>query len=806
MENKISQLVAEYKNGNIQASQELYNLTVTKMFNMAYSILGTNNRQDAEDVVQESYMSAFMNINQLNDPSKFNAWLTTIVANNAKAYLSKRKNNKLFVVLDEDDANCWTDENFSDTSFIEHQNNTEKSEIILSIINSLPDEQRICIVMYYYNQMPVSEIATALGVPEGTVKSRLHKARLTIKAEVEKLEQNGTKLYGVGIGASIFAALNTKANATQPSATLAQKLFSQANNTINTNTAVNTAKSATAVAKKRGVSMGAKIALGVVGVAILAGIIITVVSLGNKPEIDTPVDTDTTIIQQKATEEITETEESTQTATDSNATDVVAIDNKGLTTEISIDDLMADTGIKKENISSLSSEFITDDIIKVTAFQKEGDSKTFLFTTEGKQIDAGDFTRVVNTTKSFANMPSTDYAGRENYFNITYKDEEKEYNIFGLMDINGDMVIKDEYAYITVISPTYALAYKAVEQTSDDQPICPTLSDVSNDYFMDTTGVIDIYNVKTGKKLDKASGIKMTDNLKIQATADYVCLQYSDVDENQDGSPDIIAYDKDGKEFDFEKEYGALSNLEEICEFSPAYNPVTLSIETKLDETTYSDVKYLVDKDGKQVSDEYYDIKRVNDYFVTMEITEEGPYKYGIIDSNGKVISECKFDEVHYPTGSFSEFNLFESGLCLVTYEEKLAYINLNGEFVTEPVEFELPYGYQGYLLKVDRPDIIDEGSKLLTPSGVIVNGENGKWVSSISSNSMTYVLREEKGHADNYTLYDYMSNPLFTISNESLLEDCTTKADISVNATSTFATAVTTDNKIILYSIEQAK
>lgn len=73
----------------------------------------------------------------------------------------------------------------------------ETKKIMQGILDQLPDEQRLCVLMYYYDELSVKEIAETLGCSTRTVKSRLNYARKYIKKECEKQEKKGTKLYSM---------------------------------------------------------------------------------------------------------------------------------------------------------------------------------------------------------------------------------------------------------------------------------------------------------------------------------------------------------------------------------------------------------------------------------------------------------------------------------------------------------------------------------------------------------------------------------------------------------------------------------
>lgn len=71
----------------------------------------------------------------------------------------------------------------------------ETKRLMKEILDGLPEDQKLCVLMYYYEELSVSDIADALGCSTGTVKSRLNYARKKIRNDVEELERKGTKLY-----------------------------------------------------------------------------------------------------------------------------------------------------------------------------------------------------------------------------------------------------------------------------------------------------------------------------------------------------------------------------------------------------------------------------------------------------------------------------------------------------------------------------------------------------------------------------------------------------------------------------------
>lgn len=179
--------------------EEIYKKTYAKAYAVAIQIV--KNKEDAKDILQESYIAAFNSMDSIRDKSKTGAWINKIVANRCKDWL-KKKNPMLFSDLKNDeDADMEFEDNIENDKqeFMpeESVDYEDTKKIMQEILFKLSDEQRLCILMYYYDEMSVNEIAETLECSTGTIKSRLNYARKYIKAEVEELEKKGTKLYGI---------------------------------------------------------------------------------------------------------------------------------------------------------------------------------------------------------------------------------------------------------------------------------------------------------------------------------------------------------------------------------------------------------------------------------------------------------------------------------------------------------------------------------------------------------------------------------------------------------------------------------
>jgi RNA polymerase sigma factor (sigma-70 family) len=174
--------------------EKIYNEAYRAVYWTAMSLL--KNEADAEDIVQETFVSLIESYDSLNDKDKVIPWLKKIAANKCLNRLTRTKTD---TVEDEFFENVEAvAEDFLPDSIIESE---EARRIVMDIINNkLSDDIRRTLILFYFDDLSTREIAEALGVPEGTVRRRLNFARNKIKKEVEKYEEeNDTKLFGMAI-------------------------------------------------------------------------------------------------------------------------------------------------------------------------------------------------------------------------------------------------------------------------------------------------------------------------------------------------------------------------------------------------------------------------------------------------------------------------------------------------------------------------------------------------------------------------------------------------------------------------------
>lgn len=196
--NDLKEMIEKAAAGEENALEKIYNLTYVQGFAIALQMV--KNEQDAMDIMQDAYISAFRNLKKIEDPKRLKSWFNCIVANKCKDWLKKKKPQLFSDISTGDDdrefEDTIADENltFSPEGSVDY---AETKRLMKEILDGLPEDQKLCVLMYYYEELSVSDIADALGCSTGTVKSRLNYARKKIRNDVEELERKGTKLYGV---------------------------------------------------------------------------------------------------------------------------------------------------------------------------------------------------------------------------------------------------------------------------------------------------------------------------------------------------------------------------------------------------------------------------------------------------------------------------------------------------------------------------------------------------------------------------------------------------------------------------------
>lgn len=155
--------IIKAKNGDNEAFLELINENKLNIYRVARGIL--SNEHDIEDAIQNTIIKAYEKINTLKKNEFFRTWLVRILINECNEIIRK---NKRIVSINE-------------SNHEEKYNDYYENIDLANAINSLSEELRVTTVLFYFEDMSIKDIALILNIPNGTVRSRLSRARKILR-------------------------------------------------------------------------------------------------------------------------------------------------------------------------------------------------------------------------------------------------------------------------------------------------------------------------------------------------------------------------------------------------------------------------------------------------------------------------------------------------------------------------------------------------------------------------------------------------------------------------------------------------
>lgn len=186
-----TEAVEKAKQGDQKAKEVLYTETCQHMFFLAKSIVKSD--EEAMDIIHDSYICVFQKLDNIKNAAGFKSYLRTTIVNRCKNYLRKKK--PLYLSDMTEDGEEFEIEDVDGEIPDELLENKDVIECVRRVVESLPEEQRMCVILRYYDDMSLQEIADTLEVSLGTVKSRLSRANKKMRDEIERLEKEENKKF-----------------------------------------------------------------------------------------------------------------------------------------------------------------------------------------------------------------------------------------------------------------------------------------------------------------------------------------------------------------------------------------------------------------------------------------------------------------------------------------------------------------------------------------------------------------------------------------------------------------------------------
>ncbi|MDA0177855.1 MULTISPECIES: RNA polymerase sigma factor [Mesoflavibacter] len=175
----LEKLIHNCKKNDTKAQSELYKLFSSKLFSLCLKY--SRNYAEAEDNLQDSFVTIFKNIKQYNHKGSFEGWLKRITINTA---LQCYRNQKVFEIVNEEVIEDQT---------VDIDEENIKLDFLLKCIQELPDRYRLVFNLYVLDGYSHNEISNLLKITSGTSKSNLARARLILKEKINAYKQISNK-------------------------------------------------------------------------------------------------------------------------------------------------------------------------------------------------------------------------------------------------------------------------------------------------------------------------------------------------------------------------------------------------------------------------------------------------------------------------------------------------------------------------------------------------------------------------------------------------------------------------------------
>ena len=179
-------LILRFQEGDINAYNELVKRYKDRLLNFVFRYF--NNREQAEDVVQDTLIKLYTHASYYKNIAKFSTWIFTIAKNNALTELRKNKRKQT--------DSLWTDDgkvidiNSNDQTLDRRVQNEIAVDQLNKFLQEIPENFRMAVVLRDFQELSYDEISKILEIPIGTIKSRINRGRIQLAEKMKHFKEN----------------------------------------------------------------------------------------------------------------------------------------------------------------------------------------------------------------------------------------------------------------------------------------------------------------------------------------------------------------------------------------------------------------------------------------------------------------------------------------------------------------------------------------------------------------------------------------------------------------------------------------
>lgn len=207
--NELISTVERAKQGNKEAFEKLYSAYYQKVY--CFVLKNVGKKEAAEDITQDTFLRSMEKISGLENPEYYGTWLHSIAYNSCTDMFRSQKRTTYFE-SDEEMEKALDNTDLNEPIMIpeDYMMNIDRAEQLRAMIDSLKPDVRSAMIMYYYDDMNVSQVANALGMKENLAKQKLFRGRQKLKDKIQQLQESGILLCAMPVGEFMKNTMTTK--------------------------------------------------------------------------------------------------------------------------------------------------------------------------------------------------------------------------------------------------------------------------------------------------------------------------------------------------------------------------------------------------------------------------------------------------------------------------------------------------------------------------------------------------------------------------------------------------------------------